>query len=338
MLNRHERRIHAHYEEVADLLDSLAGPLDRVWPGDRWPALVMSNGSNPGSAGGHGFVRYWVESADRGRIVMRFDPKMRLDGTHTFSVEAAESDSIVRHVIDASSSSIMKLLWPALIEPLHDALTEDAFDNIEAAVAGRAVTRSTLTGPVRRRRRLLAMLRPRPIPKGAAGSLARVASVTTAALLAGLAILHVAWARGSTWPYADKAGFVRSVIGSDNPARSPGASASLSVAGLLAISAVGVAARPRATRPATILASDLITLVTAAVLALRGSGGLVGSATGLFATTAEFRRNDLQIYSPLCIVLALGAILSRRVMLPQWPTTLYGTGRRPLSSVETQGG
>ena len=338
MLNRHERRIHADYEEVADLLDSLAGTLDRVWPGDRWPALVMTNGSNPGSAGGHGFVRYWVESAERGRIVMRFDPKMRLDGTHTFSVEAAESDSIVRHVIDASSSSIMTLLWPALIEPLHDALTEDAFDNIEAAVAGRAVTRSTLTGPVRRRRRLMAMLRPRPIPKGAAGSLARVASVTTAALLAGLAILHVAWARGSTWPFTDKAGFVRSVIGSDNPARSPGASATLSVAALLAISAVGVVARPRAIRPATILASDLITLVTAAVLALRGSGGLVGSATGLFGTTAEFRLNDLQIYSPLCIVLALGAILSRRVTLPQWPSTLYGTGRRPLSSVETQSG
>ncbi len=211
MLNRHERRIHAHYEEVADLLDSLAGPVDRVWPGDRWPALVMSNGSNPGSVGGHGFVRYSVESAERGRIVMRFDPRMRLDGTHTFSVEAAGSESIVRHAIDASASSIMKLLWPALIEPLHDALTEDAFDNIEAAVAGRGVTRSTLTGPVRRRRRLMAMLRPAPIPKDAAGSLPRGASVTTAAVLAGLAILHVAWARGSTWPYADAARFVRSV-------------------------------------------------------------------------------------------------------------------------------
>lgn len=311
MLNRHERRIHAHYEEVADLLDSLAGPVDRVWPGDRWPALVMSNGSNPGSVGGHGFVRYSVESAERGRIVMRFDPRMRLDGTHTFSVEAAGSESIVRHAIDASASSIMKLLWPALIEPLHDALTEDAFDNIEAAVAGRGVTRSTLTGPVRRRRRLMAMLQPAPIPKDAAGSLARGASVTTATVLAGLAILHVAWARGSTWPYADAARFVRSVIGSDNPAKSPGAAASLSVAALLATSAMGVAERPRATRPATILASDLITLVTAAVLALRGSGGLVDSATGLFGTTAEFRRNDLRFYSPLCVALALGAILSR---------------------------
>jgi hypothetical protein len=312
VLNRHERRIHAHYEEVADLLDSLAGPRDRVWPGDRWPALVMNNGCNPGSAGGHGFVRYWVESAERGRIVMRFDPRMRLDGTHTFSVEPAGSDSIVRHVIEASSSSIMKLVWPALIEPLHDALTEDALDNIEAAVAGRAVTRSTLTGPVRRRRRLMAMLRPGPIPNGTAGSLARGASVATAATLASVAILHVAWARGSTWPYTDAAGFVRSVIGSDNPAKAPGTGASLSIAALLVVSVVGVTARPRTTRAATVLASDLITLVTAAVLALRGAGGLVGSATGLFGTTAEFRRNDLRFYAPLCVVLALGASLSRR--------------------------
>jgi Protein of unknown function (DUF3995) len=312
VLNRHERRVQGDYEEVADLLASLAGQLDRVWPGDRWPALVMNNDANPGSAGGHGFVRYWVESAERGRIVMRFDPKMRLDGTHTFSVEAAGSESIVRHVIDASPSSIMKLLWSVLIEPLHDALTEDAFDNIEAAVAGRTVTRSTLTGPVRRRRRLMAMLRPKPIPKDAAGSLARAASLPTAAMLAGVAILHAAWARGSTWPYPDAATFVRSVIGSSNPAKSPGPGASMSVAALLAVSTLGVAARPRASKPAMVLASDLVTLVTSVVLAARGTAGVLGSATGLFRTTTEFRRNDLRFYAPLCLSLALGATLSRR--------------------------
>jgi hypothetical protein len=312
VLNRHERHIHAHYEDIADLLASLAGPLDRVWPSDRWPALVMSDGSNPGSSGGHGFVRYRVESVERGRIVMRFDPTMRLDGTHTFSVEAAGSESIVRHVIDASSSSIIKLLWPALIGPLHDALTEDAFDNIEAVVAGRAVTRQTLSGPVRRRRRLMAMLRPRPIPKGAAGSLARGASVPTAASLAGLAIVHVVWARGSTWPFTDRAGFVRSIIGSSNPAKSPGPGASLSVAALLTISTLGVAGRPWATKPKTVLASDLVTLVTTGVLALRGTVGLAGSGAGLLGTTPEFRRNDLRFYAPLCVALALGGTLSRR--------------------------
>jgi Protein of unknown function (DUF3995) len=299
VLNRHERRIHAGYQDVADLLASLAGPHDRVWPGDRWPAVVMNNGTIPGSKGGHGFVRYWVESAEPGRIVMRFDPKMRLDGTHTFSVETAGSESIIRHEVDASPSSIMRFLWPALIEPLHDAVVEDAFDNIEAAVAGRAVIRSTLSGPVRRRRRLMAMLRPS-------------ASVPTAAALAGLAILHAAWAKGSTWPYADRGSFVRSVIGSSNPAKSPGAGASLSVAALLAISTLGVVARPRATEPKAVLASDLTVLVTSAVLALRGTVGLLGSATGLLGTTREFRRNDLRFYAPLCLCLAAGGSLSRR--------------------------
>ncbi len=311
MLNRHERRIHAAYEEVADLLDLLAGPHDQVWPSDRWPALVLDDGCRPGSAGGHGFVRYRVESAERGRIVMRFDPKMRLEGTHTFSLESAGSDTIVRHEIVATPSSVMKFVWPALIEPMHDALTEDAMDNIEAAAAGHRATRSTLTAPVRRRRRLLAAFRPSPIPSGDAGSMARRVSLGTAATLAGVAVLHVAWATGSTWPYADAAQFVRSVIGSDSPAKAPGVGASASVAALLALSAATVAARPRVTRPAAVLASDLATAGTAAVLALRGFGGLIVSATGLFAATSEFRRNDLQFYAPLCLVLAIGASLSR---------------------------
>jgi Protein of unknown function (DUF3995) len=152
----------------------------------------------------------------------------------------------------------------------------------------------------------MSMLRPKPIPENAAGSLARTASLPTAAMLAGVAILHAAWARGSTWPYPDAATFVRSVIGSSNPAESPGPGASTSVAALLAISTLGVAARPRATRVKAVLASDLVTLVTAVVLAVRGTAGVLGSATGLFRTTTEFRRNDLRFYAPLCLSLALG--------------------------------
>lgn len=163
--NCHERRIEASFDELAGLLGALAGPDDRVWPSDRWPALVLNNGCEPGSNGGHGFVRYSVEHCEPGRIVMRFDPSMRLDGTHTFSLEAAGSDTIVRHEIDASASSIMRFIWPRLIEPLHDALTEDALDNIEAVAAGRVPTRSRLPGPVRRRRRITALLRPSRRPK-----------------------------------------------------------------------------------------------------------------------------------------------------------------------------
>lgn len=46
------------------------------------------------------------------------------------------------------------------------------------------------------------------------------------------------------------------------------------------------------------------------VLALRGVGGLVASAFELGTATPIFRRWDLLLYSPLCIVLAVAAAVA----------------------------
>jgi hypothetical protein len=50
-----------------------------------------------------------------------------------------------------------------------------------------------------------------------------------------------------------------------------------------------------------------MTGATAAALLLRGTGGLVGSATGAWTTTDVFRRMNLRLYSPLCLALGAGA-------------------------------
>jgi hypothetical protein len=43
-------------------------------------------------------------------------------------------------------------------------------------------------------------------------------------------------------------------------------------------------------------------------LAVRGAGGLASSALGLTAETDRFRFWNLALYSPLCLLLAAGAL------------------------------
>jgi len=50
----------------------------------------------------------------------------------------------------------------------------------------------------------------------------------------------------------------------------------------------------------------LLTLPAAAVLALRGVCGFAQCLFAPQASTPEFRRNDLRLYSPLCLALAAG--------------------------------
>lgn len=158
MENRHERRLAAEPERVIELLGSLASAEDRVWPSDRWPAVRLDRGLAVGSAGGHGFVRYHVEEVGACRVVMRFEPVMRLDGTHRFEIEPVAGGTVLRHVLEARPRSWMRLAWPVLVAPLHDALVEDALDGVEARLAGRPLTRAAFRPGVRRRRRLVAAL------------------------------------------------------------------------------------------------------------------------------------------------------------------------------------
>lgn len=144
--NRHERMIPVPSDEVGTVLDSLSGPVDGLWPNGDWPPMKLDSSLQEGARGGHGPVRYHVTEYHPGRrVVFQFAADGLtggLDGRHFFEVVPRRDHTILRHVVDAECDLDMWVKWRLLIEPMHDALIEDAFDKAETKVSGSAVTRS----------------------------------------------------------------------------------------------------------------------------------------------------------------------------------------------------
>lgn len=141
----------------------------------------------------------------------------------------------------------------------------------------------------------------------------RRTSVVAAAVLAAVAGLHVVWAFTS-WPLPDRGRYAEVVVGVTER-ELPGTGLTLLVAALLAVAAALVACRGGALRrrgPAWIYPWG--TWIVAAVLLLRGLGGVVVSASGLGGAPDAFRHWDLVVYSPLCVLLgaAVAAVALRR--------------------------
>ncbi|MDY7103098.1 MAG: DUF3995 domain-containing protein [Actinomycetota bacterium] len=140
----------------------------------------------------------------------------------------------------------------------------------------------------------------------------RIAGLASAAGLGTAAAIHAAWAVGSTWPRADADALADLVVGR-RPF--PSAAATWAVAALLAgaTGVVGVAATSgRHARNRATTTARHASAVVAAVLALRGAGGLAVAGRAARLTTDEFARMDLRVYSPLCLGLAAGAAVAAR--------------------------
>lgn len=132
--NVHERLLRAPANEVGALLDGLAGPSDRLWPRDRWPAMRLDRPLQVGAAGGHGPIRYYVEAWEPGRWVrFRFTRPKGFLGTHEFAVESREEGALLRHTLEMEVTGAARLTWPLVFRPLHDALIEDALDRAARA-------------------------------------------------------------------------------------------------------------------------------------------------------------------------------------------------------------
>ena len=141
--NVHERQLHARADQVGALLDGLSGPKDSLWPRSHWPPMRLDRPLGVGARGGHGGIRYSVEEYRPGeRVVFRIAERgglsEGLEGTHRLEIEPVDGNrTILRHVIDARCRGMMRLKWPLVIEPLHDALLEDALDRAAVAVGDR---------------------------------------------------------------------------------------------------------------------------------------------------------------------------------------------------------
>ncbi len=135
----------------------------------------------------------------------------------------------------------------------------------------------------------------------------RFLRIATPATLAGIGALHAAWGRGSTFPFGSRERLNDTVIG--RPA-TPSPIACYAVAGSLAVASALVAGLPtprnrvRRMGVATVAAA----LGTRAVLGFSGRTELVSPGS----VSARFLRMDRRVYSPLCLVLALGAASSLR--------------------------
>jgi hypothetical protein len=115
----------------------------------------------------------------------------------------------------------------------------------------------------------------------------------------------VAWGRGSSFPFKTKSDLSDAVIGSDAV---PSARACYAVAAALFAASALVADAPVAPRKVRRLGRRVV----GAVLAVRGIAGLIGRTDALSPGSASprFRSLDRRYYSPLCLVLALGATFS----------------------------
>jgi len=133
----------------------------------------------------------------------------------------------------------------------------------------------------------------------------RGTSLATAIVLAGIGALHVAWGLGSSFPFRDRAALADTVVGNDAV---PGRRATLAVAGLLALAAGLVAD----VLPAPPPLRRIGVVGVAAVLATRAAVGFAGRTERLVpgSNSPRFVAADRRVYSPLCALLAAGAVVS----------------------------
>jgi hypothetical protein len=135
VVNIHERVLDAPITRVGQLIDGLASGDDRLWPHDRWPPMRFNRPLGVGASGGHGPIRYLVESYAPGRSIrFRFIEPQGFVGTHRFEAEPIEpAKTRLRHTIEMKTAGLSWFAWALAIRPLHNALLEDLLDRAEAS-------------------------------------------------------------------------------------------------------------------------------------------------------------------------------------------------------------
>lgn len=133
VINHHKRVVNRPKKDISNLIEKLASNEDRIWPYDKWSAMKFKDGLKVGSKGGHGIIGYTIVSYDPAQgIVFQFSSPKGFVGTHEFKIVALDVDRTeVSHIIKMRTQGKATLQWLVFIRWLHDALIEDALDNIE---------------------------------------------------------------------------------------------------------------------------------------------------------------------------------------------------------------
>jgi hypothetical protein len=135
IVNVHQRLLYATPERAGRLIDSLSSTSDLLWPRG-WPRLSLDRPLRVGAAGGHGPIRYLVESYVPGQAVrFRFTGPRGFHGWHAFEVvEATAAHCVLEHRIEMTARGAALWSWRLLYRPLHDALIEDALSLAQASL------------------------------------------------------------------------------------------------------------------------------------------------------------------------------------------------------------
>lgn len=133
VINSHKRIINQPKEKVSDLFKTLATTNDQIWPAKNWPAMCFKEGLKIGSRGGHGRIHYTIIAFEAGNhIKFKFTKPNGFNGTHELSIKAmSEHASEIHHLIKMNTTLKASFLWVVVIRWLHDALIEEAFDNVQ---------------------------------------------------------------------------------------------------------------------------------------------------------------------------------------------------------------
>ena len=144
--NIHRRVTGGDLAEAAALLAQIASGDDTLWPTWRWPALLLDNGLEVDSLGGHGSVRYRVADVESHRVRFVCTSAGPFEGERTFLIAQAERGKVEwMHHLDIASTLPPRVL--ELVVRLRDGLLEDLFDDAEAP-PGRT-RRPSATAPAR---------------------------------------------------------------------------------------------------------------------------------------------------------------------------------------------
>nr|WP_321234245.1 hypothetical protein [uncultured Psychroserpens sp.] len=134
VINIHKRLIDQPLVEVSKLFQTLATSEDKIWPNANWPAIRFRGGLQEGSIGGHGRIRYTITEFKAGQhIKFQFAKPDGFKGTHELLIKSvSEYSTEISHNITMHTTTFKAtLLWVFIIRWLHDALIEEAFDNLE---------------------------------------------------------------------------------------------------------------------------------------------------------------------------------------------------------------
>ena len=158
VMNVHERKMAYPASSVGALIDTLASKNDKLWPHEKWPPMKLDKGLQVGARGGHGPIRYTIQSYYPGKSVRyEFTGPKGFDGYHAFVLDEASDEVMLRHIVEMKARGAAAITWPLVFGPLHDALMEDGFDKAEKNLGGNP-TRQPWTWWVRTLRWILRKL------------------------------------------------------------------------------------------------------------------------------------------------------------------------------------